>query len=75
MEPPRFSRYSKAMVGFRSSRWLDACAQAAVRLIEKCQTLHLAQLAFAFARFSTTGAALTSTRGLQGLYQLLLKSI
>ena len=49
--------WATAMVGFRCSPWLDAAARAAVRMIRDCQTLHLAQLAFAFARFVSTGAA------------------
>ena len=51
------SSWAAAMVGFRCSRWLDQAAAAAVRKIRECQTLHLAQLAFAFARFVFPGDA------------------
>ncbi|CAK0879346.1 unnamed protein product [Prorocentrum cordatum] len=49
------SSWAAAMVGFRDSRWLDAAAAAAVRRIGDCSTLHLAQLAFAFSRFTFAG--------------------
>uniref|UniRef100_A0A7S4T011 RNA-editing substrate-binding complex 6 protein domain-containing protein n=1 Tax=Alexandrium monilatum TaxID=311494 RepID=A0A7S4T011_9DINO len=44
------SSWAAAMVSFRCSRFLDAVAESTVRQISSCQTLHLAQLAFAFTR-------------------------
>eukprot|EP00933_Yihiella_yeosuensis_P024929 TRINITY_DN1932_c0_g2_i1.p1 TRINITY_DN1932_c0_g2~~TRINITY_DN1932_c0_g2_i1.p1 ORF type:complete len:775 (+),score=120.41 TRINITY_DN1932_c0_g2_i1:45-2369(+) len=49
------SSWAAAMVGFRCSRWLDAVGAAATRKISECSPLHLAQLAFAFARHVNTG--------------------
>lgn len=49
------SSWAAAMVCFRSSRWLDSVAKSSVVLMSECQTLHLAQLAFAFSRLMYGG--------------------